>query len=160
VWCWFGRLDVYATARGKIEPAGHAKIVGALDPGKVARLEVKEGQLVQAGDALLALDTSEPEAEVASATQAMIAARAEAIRPQAVLGVAAAGNWNEAAAIAWPEDIPSATRTREENVLFSDLQEQAAKLANLAAQKIEKEAAVRQLDASIDAERKLLETLN
>ena len=35
-WCWFGRLDVYATARGKIEPAGHAKVVQPLESGKVA----------------------------------------------------------------------------------------------------------------------------
>ena len=30
VWCWFGRLDVYATARGKIEPVGQAKVIGPL----------------------------------------------------------------------------------------------------------------------------------
>src|SRR5579872_3999455 len=99
VWCWFGRLDVYATARGKIQPTGYAKIVGALDPGKVATISAKEGQVVKAGDVLVALDTSEPEAEYASDTQAMIAAKAEAIRRQAVLAVAASGNWNQAVTI-------------------------------------------------------------
>ena len=159
VWCWFGRLDVYATARGKIEPAGHAKIVGALDPGKVATVGAKEGQAVKAGDVLVALDTSEPEAEYASATQAMIAARAEAIRRQAVLAVAVSGDWNKAVTIDWPDDIPATARLREENVLHGDLQEQSAKLASLAAQKVEKEAAVKQLNDSIDAENKLMVTL-
>ena len=74
IWCYFGRLDVYATARGKIEPAGHAKIVGALDTGQGRRHRDHEGKTVQAGDVLIALDTSAPEAEFASATQAMIAA--------------------------------------------------------------------------------------
>src|SRR6516165_3953219 len=63
-WCWFGRLDVYATARGKIEPAGHAKVVQPLDSGKVAALNVKEGQVVAAGDVLLMLDPSEDEAQI------------------------------------------------------------------------------------------------
>src|ERR1700730_15836299 len=52
-WCWFGRLDVYATARGKIEPAGHSKVVQPLESGKVAAIHVKEGQSASAGDILL-----------------------------------------------------------------------------------------------------------
>jgi len=159
IWCWFGRLDVYATARGKIQPTGYAKIVGALDPGKVATIGAKEGQTVKAGDVLVALDTSEPEAEYAAATQAMIAAKAEAIRRQAVLAVAATGDWNQPININWPDDIPVATQAREENVLHGDLQEQAVKLSSLAAQKVEKEAAVKQLNDSIDAENKLMVTL-
>lgn len=159
VWCWFGRLDVYATARGKIEPAGQSKIVGALDPGKVATINAKEGQAVKAGDVLVTLDTSEPEAEYASATQAMIAAKAEAIRRQAVLAVAVSGDWNKRVTVDWPDDIPATAQSREENVLHGDLQEQSAKLASLAAQKVEKEAAVKQLNDSIDAENKLMVTL-
>lgn len=159
IWCWFGRLDVYATARGKIEPAGHAKIVGALDPGKVALIAANEGRTVQAGDVLIALDTSEPEAEFASATQAMVAAKAEALRRQAVLAVAATGDWSKPFLVDWPNDIPAAMRSREEHVMQGDLQEVSAKLANLAAQKVEKEAAVKQLNDSIDAENKLMVTL-
>jgi len=160
IWCWFGRLDVYATARGKIEPAGHAKIVGALDPGKVASIGATEGKVVHAGDVLVALDTSEPEAEFASASQAMIAAKAEASRRQAVLAIATSGDLTQNIVVDWPDDIPAAMRAREENVLRSDLHEQAAKLANLTAQKVEKEAAVQQLNDSIEAENKLIETLN
>ena len=36
VWSYFGRLDVHATAPGKIETAGYAKVIEPLDPGKVA----------------------------------------------------------------------------------------------------------------------------
>ncbi len=58
-WCWFGRIDIYATARGKLEPAGHAKVVQPLDSGKVAAIKVKEGQSVRAGDVMVVLDASE-----------------------------------------------------------------------------------------------------
>jgi hemolysin D len=89
----------------------------------------------------------------------MIAAKAEAIRRQAVLAVAKSGDWNQPVTIDWPEDIPAAARAREENVAHGDVQEQSAKLASLAAQKVEKEAAVKQLNDSIDAENKLMVTL-
>ena len=35
VWSYFGRLDVHATALGKIETVGYAKVIEPLDPGKV-----------------------------------------------------------------------------------------------------------------------------
>ena len=114
---------------------------------------------MQAGDVLIALDTSEPEAEYASATQASIAAKSEALRRQAVLAVATSGDWTKPFLVDWPDDIPAAMQSREEHVMQGDLQEQSAKLANLAAQKVEKEAAVKQLNDSIDAENKLMVTL-
>jgi hemolysin D len=40
VWSYFGRLDVHATAPGKIETAGYAKVIEPLDPGKVAAIHV------------------------------------------------------------------------------------------------------------------------
>ena len=115
---------------------------------------------MHAGDVLLVLDTSEPEADFASATQAIIAATAEAIRRQAALSVAASGNWGRTIAIDWPADIPEAIRVREEGVLRGDLHEQSATIASLAAQKREKEAAVIELEGSIAAEKRLIDTLN
>jgi hemolysin D len=159
VWCWVGRLDVYATARGKIEPPGHAKVIGSLDSAKVSKINVAEGQLVHDGDVLLVLDTSEPQAEFAAETQAIIAATAEAVRRQAALATAAIGDWAHPAAINWPPDIPEAVRLREDGALLGDLKEQASTIASLQAQKREKEAAVTQLDDTIAAEQRLIETL-
>ena len=92
-WCWFGRLDVYATARGKIEPAGHAKVVQPLESGKVAAIYVKEGRFAAAGDILLVLDTGEDEAQIAADTEAMMARRAEALRRKVALSAVAAGSF-------------------------------------------------------------------
>src|SRR6516225_1116782 len=159
-WCWFGRLDVYATARGKIEPAGHAKVVQPLESGKVAAIYVKEGQFAAAGDILLVLDTGEDEAQIAADTEAMMARRAEALRRKVALSAVAAGSFAAPPAIPWPSDVPDALRKRENGVLAADLAELSATLANLAAQKVEKQAAVKQLDASIAAQNRLIETLN
>ena len=159
-WCWFGRLDVYATARGKIEPAGHAKVVQPLESGKVAAIYVKEGRFAAAGDILLVLDTGEDEAQIAADTEAMMARRAEALRRKVALSAVAAGSFAAPPAIPWPSDVPDALRKRENGVLAADLAELSATLANLAAQKVEKQAAVKQLDASIAAQNRLIETLN
>ena len=159
-WCWFGRLDVYATARGKIEPAGHAKVVQPLESGKVAAIYVKEGQSVAARDILLVLDTGEDEAQIAADTEAMMARRAEALRRKVALSAVATGFFAAPPAIPWPSDVPDALRKRENGVLAADLAELSATLANLAAQKVEKQAAVKQLDASIAAQNHLIETLN
>jgi hemolysin D len=159
-WCWFGRIDIYATARGKIEPAGHAKVVQPLDSGKVAAIKAKEGQSVRAGDVILVLDASESEAEIAADTQARTAKLAEAMRRDAALSAVAAQSISISPAIPWSDDVPQATRVREEDVLAGDLHELSATLANLASQKVEKEAAVKQLEASIAAENRVVETLN
>ena len=67
VWSFFGRLDVHATAPGKIEAAGHAKVIEPLDPGKIAAIHIETGQSVKAGDLLLELDPAEANADASSA---------------------------------------------------------------------------------------------
>src|SRR6516162_7840972 len=44
IWSYFGRLDVHATAPGKIEPAGYAKVIEPLDPGKIAAIHVEKAK--------------------------------------------------------------------------------------------------------------------
>ena len=67
VWSFFGRLDVHAVAQGKIETAGHSKVIEPLDPGKVAAIHVEAGQPVKAGDLLFEFDPAEAKADVRAA---------------------------------------------------------------------------------------------
>jgi hemolysin D len=80
VWSYFGRLDVHATAPGKIEPAGYAKVIEPLDPGKIAAIHIEKGQTVKAGDLLLELDPAEADADARSAQAALNASMAEVAR--------------------------------------------------------------------------------
>src|SRR3984885_6898504 len=77
---YFGRLDVHATAPGKIETAGYAKVIEPLDPGKIAAIHVERGQTVKAGDLLLELDPAEANADSLSAQDALNASVAEIAR--------------------------------------------------------------------------------
>ena len=80
VWSYFGRLDVHATAPGKIETVGYAKVIEPLDPGKIAAIHVEKGQTVKAGDLLLELDPAEADADALSAQDALNASLAEIAR--------------------------------------------------------------------------------
>ncbi|MBE9031055.1 HlyD family efflux transporter periplasmic adaptor subunit [filamentous cyanobacterium LEGE 11480] len=56
-WAFLAEVDEVGTARGRLEPQGKTIRLDAPVAGTVARVNVKAGQTVKAGEALLALDT-------------------------------------------------------------------------------------------------------
>jgi hemolysin D len=158
-WCWFGRLDVYATARGKFIPSGYTKVVQPIETGKVLAINVTPNQFVSAGDVLVQLDTSEGTAEIAADTEAIITRRGEVLRRQAAVAAVAGGSLSPPPVIAWPDDIPDEIRRRENGVLAGDLNELAAVVAHLDKERLEKEASVKELEGSIDAQTRLIAIL-
>ncbi|HSC74951.1 MAG TPA: HlyD family type I secretion periplasmic adaptor subunit [Pseudomonadales bacterium] len=63
LWACFGRLDVVAVAEGKIVPSSRVKQIQPLEKGVVKDIFVHEGQVVKAGDPLVALDRTSSGAE-------------------------------------------------------------------------------------------------
>ncbi len=190
VWSYFGRLDVHATAPGKIEPAGYAKVIEPLDPGRIAAIHVERGQSVKAGDLLLELDPAEAKADALSGQDALNASMAEiARRRYAINAVRAAqtdgqgardrldAHSNEEAPapdsgsvedlagqaemkIAWDAGLPEQFQLREEGVLRADLAQLSDALKALDRQMSEKLATQKRLNMSIAFQNKLMETLN
>lgn len=58
VWAVFGKLDIVATAEGKLIPKSYVKIVQPADGGIVQEILVHEGQSVQQGDVLMRMDAN------------------------------------------------------------------------------------------------------
>ena len=56
VWAIFGKIDVVATAAGKIVPSGSAKVIQPIEIGAVRAIHVRNGQFVEKGDLLIELD--------------------------------------------------------------------------------------------------------
>jgi hemolysin D len=190
IWSYFGRLDVHATAPGKIETAGYAKVIEPLDPGKIAAIHVERGQTVKAGDLLLELDPAEANADSLSAEDALNASVAEIARRRFAIdavrsaGVAAliasdrldarskddtlaadSGSVESLAGlaelkVAWDETLPEPFRLREEAVLRADLGQLSDALKALDRQMAEKLATQKRLDMSIAFQNTLMVTLN
>ncbi|QEY16257.1 HlyD family type I secretion periplasmic adaptor subunit [Cellvibrio sp. KY-GH-1] len=56
LWAIFGKVDVVASAEGKIIPGSRVKQIQPLDKGVIKAIHVKEGQYVKEGDPLIELD--------------------------------------------------------------------------------------------------------
>jgi HlyD family secretion protein len=63
LWGSVGRLDIVATAQGKLVPKSFLKIVQPAEPGIVSEILVKEGDAVREGQVLARMDTRLSEAD-------------------------------------------------------------------------------------------------
>ena len=58
LWSCVGRVDIVATAQGKVVPTGRTKIIQPLEAGVVRAIRVQDGQLVKAGEVLVEIDST------------------------------------------------------------------------------------------------------
>lgn len=56
LWAFYGRLDVVARARGRLVPKSRVQIVQPFEDGRVAKILVREGERVSAGQPLMRMD--------------------------------------------------------------------------------------------------------
>ncbi|TWO67782.1 HlyD family type I secretion periplasmic adaptor subunit [Caenimonas sedimenti] len=66
VWAVWARLDIVATAPGRLVPASFTKVVQPAEPGVVSEVLVKDGDTVRAGQILLRLDARLSQADAGS----------------------------------------------------------------------------------------------
>jgi hemolysin D len=154
-WSYFGWMDIYAIAPGKIQPDGGSKVVQPLEAGKVTAIRVENGSRVNAGDVLVELDQTEAAAEREAQARDLEAAKAEAARREAAIA-AAHGETLEPLPIAFPAGISEAVRHREEGVLAADLAQLRSTVATLKAQLAEKQATKERLTSTIAEREKLI----
>lgn len=85
LWSIFGRLDIVATAKGKLVPNARVKVVQPLDTAIVKRILVEDGQRVKAGQSLIELDVTQAQADVQKTHAAKLDAELTIARTTAVL---------------------------------------------------------------------------
>jgi hemolysin D len=155
-WSYFGRLDIYAVAQGRIHPTGRSKVVQPLEAGKIVLIAVENGRQVAAGEVLLELDPTETGAEREALARDLESAQAEIARRQVAVAMARKNDFIPPP-IAFETAVGDITRNREQSVLAADLSQLAAARASLTAQLAERSAARDRLSASIAAREQLLE---
>ena len=159
VWSYLGRVDIIASAQGKIQPIGRTKTVQPLDTGKVLKVAVENGTAVKAGDLLVELDPSEAKADEATLHSDIVSRGAEVERRTLALDAAVRRASAPPASIAWPADTPPDVAAREARVLTGDLAQLSSAVASLDAQRNQKFAEGERLKATIAAQQVLVATL-
>lgn len=85
LWAIFGRIDVVASAQGKIIPSHKTKIIQPLETATVHAIHVRDGQFVRAGEVLVELDATTTAADQTRLRNDLIVARLQVARAEAML---------------------------------------------------------------------------
>ncbi len=134
-WAIFGRVDIVASATGKIIPTGYTKVIQPFETGVVRAIHVHEGQFVKAGEVLIELDPTMNQAETSHLESDLIAAQLDVARLRAELA-----DGDALANFKPPDGAPVALVATQRNFLVDQISEQKAKLAVLERQRAEKDA--------------------
>ena len=135
-WASFGKVDIVASARGKIIPSSRAKVIQPFETGVVRAIHVSDGQAVKAGEVLIELDPTMNEAERDYLRSDLLAIQLDVARLRAALseGIDPIADFHPPA-LASPALIEM-----QRQFLISQIAEHRSKLAALDRQRIQKEA--------------------
>lgn len=84
-WLTFGRIDIVASAQGRLIPADNVKLIQPADAGVVRSILVRDGQRVRKGQPLIELDPTMSTADASQARRALEAAELDVARGRAIL---------------------------------------------------------------------------
>ena len=84
-WASLGKVDVVATAPGKIVVNGRTKVIQPAETGVVRAIHVRDGATVKAGDVLIELDPTVNAAELDHVKSDLVAAQLDIARLRAAL---------------------------------------------------------------------------
>jgi hemolysin D len=147
LWSFFGKVDVLATAPGRILPAGKIKVVQPLDPGMVKAIYVQDGDHVRAGQVLIELDPTLAGADREKLAHDLTGAQLDVARLTALRSMAESGA--APGPLIAPPDAPADQVEEARAALRAQIDQQAAKLAGLDEQIAEKRAEAGEVEASI-----------
>ena len=91
LWAIFGRIDIVATAQGKIVPNDRTKTVQPIETATVKRILVTDGQRVKAGDVLIELDATMAQADRDRVLGDLVSTRLQVSRGGAMLALIESG---------------------------------------------------------------------
>ena len=138
-WASFGKVDIVATAPGRLIPSGGSKVVQPLETGTVKAILVHDGMSVHKGDVLVELEPTETIADRTRLTDELAAAQLEVARLNTVaLGApfrAPAGTDPQSALIAEHEARAEVdARNAKVQGLSDEINQQQAALAGVRAE--------------------------
>lgn len=152
LWAVFGRVDVVATAVGKIIPNDRTKVIQPVETAVVKTIHVRDGQQVQPGQVLIELDATTAAADSERLRSESLTARLEAGRAQALLIALANGAAPQLKPLAGAD---AARMLTEQSQAAGEYQEYQARRLQLEAEISRRRA---ELQATLDQVAKLEQT--
>jgi hemolysin D len=152
-WSILGRVDIIATAPGRLLPTGGVKLIQPAEEGVVRAILVHDGQAVRRDQILIQLDDTPASADRDRLNVDLIQAKLDVARLKALSQALASGRPPQ---FAPPPGAPADLVAQAKAALQAQADQQAAKLADLSeqiqqksAEEAEDEAQSRQISASI-----------
>jgi hemolysin D len=152
IWSFVGKVDVVATASGKVIPSGNVKVIQPIEIGYVRAIHVKNGQRVKAGQLLIELDPTLAGADAEQASQSLLTAEVVAARNAALL----AHLQGRSARFVAPPGTPADIAATQANFVRTTIAEYEGEKASLEQQRAQQQAQLAGAEAEIS---KLTQTL-
>lgn len=150
LWASFGRIDVVATAQGKIIPNDRTKMIQPFETAIVKAIHVRDGDKVSAGQTLIELDATDASADTERVANDLITAKLQATRARALLS--AYTTTNTLPRLGALSGIAPIRLQAEQRLLEGQYSEYRAKLSQL-------DADIAKREAELQATRELLTKL-
>ncbi|MBF0126311.1 MAG: HlyD family type I secretion periplasmic adaptor subunit [Magnetococcales bacterium] len=145
LWSIFGRVEIFATAQGRIIPSERVKVIQPLESGVVSRIYVKEGQEVEKDELLIELDPSDSKADEERLSRDWMESVADAARFRAL----GEGSGNPVATFRAPPEVSASIADRHFRLLTRQWGEYQSQLGELASERKQQEAHLRAIGAEI-----------
>lgn len=141
LWAIFGKIDVVATAQGKIVPNEGSKLIQPIETAAVKAIHVVDGQSVKAGQVLVELDATMARADSTRTANDLTTARLQAARAKGLLAALTSG---KAPRIESPANIGAGIGTervaQEQRILDGQYGEYQARVSRIDAEIAKREA--------------------
>jgi hemolysin D len=147
-WSVFGRIDIVATASGKVVPTGRTKTVQPLEAGVVSAILIKDGDRVSADQPVMRLDQTTAQAERDHVAHDLLGAKLDVARLAALRANMETGADLDESFVA-PTEATKAQLVRTRSTMIEQASTQAAKLAGLDQQIAQKIAEADEIKATI-----------
>ena len=146
-WAFLARVDVQATATGRIQPAGDVKVIQPLDPGLVRAIHVQDGDHVTPGQLLIELDPTQSTADQDRLSSDLVHARLDVAR---LTALKIADEADRVPVLVPPTGAPAELIEEARAAMSAQADQEAAKVADLTQHISQKEAERGEVNAQID----------
>lgn len=112
-WAWYGTLDIVSATVGEVVPGSKVRQIQHLEGGIVSEIRAQEREVVEAGQIIVTLDSTQIDAEVAELRSRVTSLRIDIARLEAELAGNNAADYPEDLIARVPEQVEAARAIME-----------------------------------------------